>query len=191
MKTFSFNLCKYTITVTIEKKPYKTATEKYAEQCAYSFTGWNYDEALKPHTVDAKDVKFGETVVYHGPFHGYESEEIKMEEKTSGEPMVDPNLVLYNYCEKYIESQREILSESTLNGYRNIINNHLGYLMRTYLGDITNEDIQRSFDAEIEKGLSKKTLKGYKSFITKVLAVYRPDFTPEIRIEKEPTDETT
>jgi len=118
-------------------------------------------------------------------------EEIKMEEKTSGEPMVDPNLILYNYCEKYIESQREILSESTLNGYKNIINNHLGCLMRTYLGDATNEDIQRSFDVEIEKGLSKKTLKGYKSFILKVLAVYRPDFTPEIRIEKESTDETT
>lgn len=147
MKSYNFNICKYHVTITIERKTYKVAEEKPAE-------------------------------------------EIKMEEKTSGEPMVDPNLILYNYCEKYIESRREILSESTLNGYTNIINNHLGHLMRTYLGDVTNKDIQRSFDAEIDKGLSVKTLKGYKSFITKVLAEYRPDLHPNIRVTKETSNET-
>lgn len=156
MKIYNFNICKYHVTITIEKRKYET--------------------------IDR--LEMAKDLVKSQP------EEIKMEEKTSGEPMVDPNLILYNYCEKYIESQREILSESTLNGYTNIINNHLGYLMRTYLGDATNEDIQNAFDAEIEKGLSKKTLKGYKSFITKVLAVYRPDFKPEIRIEKESANET-
>lgn len=117
-------------------------------------------------------------------------EEIKMEEKTAVELMVDPNLILYNYCEEYIESQRGILSEFTLKNYKNIIDNHLGFLMRTYLGDITNEIIQRSFDIEIEKGLSVKTLKGYRSFILKVLTEYRPDFHPNIRVIKEGVNET-
>ena len=156
MKTYNFNICKYNMTITIEKRKYET--------------------------IDR--LEMAKDLVKSQP------DEIKMEEKTSGEPMVDPNLILYNYCEKYIESRREILSESTLNGYTNIINNHLGHLMRTYLGDVTNEDIQRSFDAEIDKGLSKKTLKGYKSFITKVLAEYRPDLHPNIRVTKETSNET-
>lgn len=146
MKTYNFNICKYHITVIIERKTYKTAEEKSAE-------------------------------------------EIKMEEKTAVELMVDPNLILYNYCEEYIESQRGILSEFTIKNYKNIIDNHLGFLMRTYLGDITNEIIQRSFDIEIEKGLNVKTLKGYRSFILKVLTKYRPDFHPNIRVTKETSNE--
>lgn len=57
------------------------------------------------------------------------------------------------------------------------------------LDRLTEEHLQEAFDAEIAKGLSVKTLKGYKTFILKVLAEYRPDFHPNIRLTKEDVNE--
>lgn len=140
MKTYNFNICKYHITVTIERKPYKAAEEKPAE-------------------------------------------EIKMEELE--------HLCFMEAAEKYIDSKRGELMPSTIKGYENIIYHHLNDVWLIYLTKLTEEHLQQAFDSEIEKGLSKKTLSGYRSFVLKVLAVYRPDFNPEIRIEKESADENT
>ena len=125
-------------------------------------------------------------------------EEIKMEEKdpvqglkeqglptavVAGEEVVGPvTPCFYNACVEYIESQKGKLSDATLRGYQNIANNHLDLLMECYLYDVTEELIQKSFDEEIAKGLSEKTIKGYRSFVTKVLTDYRPDLVLEIRV---------
>ena len=139
MKTYIFNICKYHITVAIERKPYKTAEEKPVE-------------------------------------------EIKMEEPE--------RLCLMEAAEKYLKSQREVLASSTLKGYENIIDHHFNGLWLVWLDKLTEEHLQSAFDGEIEKGLSVKTLKGYRTFILKVLAEYRPDFHPNIRVTKEGANET-
>ena len=142
---------------------------------------------------------FGRTFVIH--FGKKAKEEIKMEEKehhiphlvhpedwvsTINEPDIPYDKTFYACCIDYIESQRGKLADSTLRGYRNIIDNHLDAIMVWHSVDkITEELIQKAFDEEIAKGLSEKTLKGYRSFILKVLAVYRPDLKPEIRITQE------
>lgn len=142
MKTFSFKFCKYTITVTIERKKYKMVDE------------------------EPKD-------------------EIKMEEPYG-------NLIAVwfsDYCDAYIDTHEGVFAKSTLDGYRNIVNNHLQGLMSCDTLDVCESIIQDAFDREIEKGLSKKTLKGYKSFVLKVIdEYYDPTFKPEIRIEKEITE---
>lgn len=153
MKTFKFNLCKYTITITIEKKTYN-ASNPVVEQEQYTST-------------------VNELV-----------EEIKMEAPEYAYPFVW-------CCEQYIENQEGILAESTLKGYKNIIDKHLGVLMACDYEEITEDVIQDAFTMESAKGLSKKTLKGYRTFILKVLAIYRPDLHPEIRIEKETSNENT
>lgn len=107
--------------------------------------------------------------------------EIKMEEPE--------RLCLMEAAEKYIDSKREELAASTIKGYENIIEHHFNDLWLIWLDKLTEEHIQQAFDNEIEKGLSKKTLSGYRSFILKVLAAYCPDFKPVIRIEKETADE--
>lgn len=142
MKTFSFNLCHYTITVTIEKKPYRSFKDEPAKEL---------------------------------------HEEFKMEVPKT----------VYECVTEYIESQRGVLSDATIKGYENVRNKHFAGLMSCRMKYIDEGVIQRSFDEEIEKGYSKKTIKGYRSFILKVLAVYRPDLHPEIRIEKEIADENT
>lgn len=92
----------------------------------------------------------------------------------------------YRCCIEYIGSQRGKLADSTLKGYQNICAKHLDYIMEgCCVDDIDEFKIQKAFDEEIAKGLSEKTLKGYRSFVLKVLAEYRPDLKPEIRIIQE------
>jgi len=109
--------------------------------------------------------------------------EIKMEEPE--------RLCLMEAAEKYIDSKRGELAASTIKGYENIIEHHFNDLWLIWLDKLTEEHIQQAFDNEIEKGLSKKTLSGYRSFVLKVLAAYRPDFKPEIRVIKETADENS
>lgn len=215
MKTYNFNICKYHVTITIEKKPYMIQkdflgdTQKCCGEQSNSLRQLStyvpdelvdayksapgltplkegirpISEALRPRTVNAKYVEFGETVVYHGPFPGYESEEIKMEEPEC--------LCFMEAAEKYIDSKRGELAPSTIKGYENIIENHFNDLWLIWLDKLTEEHIQSAFNNEIEKGRHVKTLKGYRSFVLKVLAEYRPDFHPNIRVTKENTDENT
>ena len=145
MKTYNFNICKYHVTIAIERKNYKTA------------------------------------------------EEIKMEEKPSTHEMFWPNYIPFSeYCEAYIDGHAGIYSEATLKGYKNIIDNHLDNLMACDVQDVTETCIQDAFDREIDKGLSVKTLKGYKSFVLKVIDEYYDNgFKPEIRVTKEGVNETT
>ena len=108
--------------------------------------------------------------------------EIKMEEPEC--------LCFMEAAEKYIGSKRGELAPSTIKGYENIIDNHLNGLLLIWLDRLTEKHLQDAFDAEIAKGLSVKTLKGYRTFILKVLAEYRPDFHPNIRVTKEGVNET-
>ena len=150
MKTYNFNICKYHITVTIERKPYKAAEEKPAEK-------------------------------------------IKMEEKPSTHEMFWPDYIPFSeYCEAYIDGHVGIYADTTLKSYKNIVDNHLGNLMACDVQDVTETCIQDAFDDEIEKGLSIKTLKGYKAFILKVIDEYYDNgFKPEIRVTKETANEIT
>ena len=96
-----------------------------------------------------------------------------------------------NCCNYYINTHHGAFAESTLNGYKTIVNSHLVLLMDCDVDKVTEEIIQDAFDEEIAKSLSVKTLKGYKTFILKVLAEYRPDFHPNIRVTKEGVNENS
>ena len=108
----------------------------------------------------------------------------KVEEPSEKIKMEVPKTV-YECVTEYIDSQRGILSDATIKGYEIIRDKHFAGLMSCRMKFIDEGVIQRAFNEEIAKGYSKKTIKGYRSFILKVLAVYRPDLHPEIRIEKE------
>ena len=147
MKIYNFNICKYHVTITIEKKNYGTTNPKIVTE------------------------QYTSTV--NEPFP-----EIKME--------VHGTYPLFSHCcNHYINTHHGTFAESTLNGYKTIVNGHLILLMDCDADKVTEEIIQEAFDAEIAKGLSVKTLKGYRTFIMKVLAEYRPDFHPSIRVTKE------
>ena len=164
MKTFSFNLYKYTISVTIEKRKYETTVKDVFDELTEE-QKYKVIERLKI----AKDLVKSQ------------SEEIKMEDMRSVEECFT----------EYIESQRGILSAATIKGYENVRDKHLDRIMVCYISRLDEAVIQRAFDEELAKGYSEKTIKGYKTLLMKVLAVYRPDLHPEIRIKKEAADENT
>lgn len=149
MKSYNFNIYKYHVAITIERKNYKTAEEKPVE-------------------------------------------EIKMEEKPTTHETFWPIYIPFSeYCTAYIDGHVGIYADATLKGYKNIVENHLGNLMACDVQDVTETCIQDAFNDEIEKGLSVKTLKGYKAFILKVIDEYYDNgFKPEIRVTKEGVNET-
>lgn len=169
MKSYNFNICKYHITITIKRKTFKAVEEKPQEEIKMEDKEYHVPHFVYPDqyvsTVNEPDIP---TAVI------------------AGEEVVGPvTPCFYNACVEYIESQKGKLSNATLRGYQNIANNHLDLLMECYLYDVTEELIQKSFDEEIAKGLSEKTIKGYRSFVTKVLTDYRPDLVLEIRVKPE------
>ena len=158
MKTYNFNICKYHITITIEKRKYET--------------------------IDR--LEMAKDLVKSQP------EEIKMEEKPTTHETFWPIYIPFSeYCTAYIDGHVGIYSDATLKGSRNIVEKHLDSLMVCDIQDVTETCIQDAFDCEIDKGLSVKTLKGYKSFVLKVIDEYYDNgFMPNIRVTKETVDET-
>ena len=152
MKTYNFNICKYHVTITIEKKNYEVINLKIVSE------------------------QYASTVNEPLP-------EIKMEKEV-------PDLCFLEAAERYIAAQFGVLAPSTIKNYKNIVEKHLSSIWLIRLDRLTEDHLQEAFDEEIAKGLSIKTLKGYRTFILKVLAEYRPDFHPNIRVTKEGANET-
>lgn len=148
MKTYSFNIFKCHVTITIEKRKYET--------------------------IDR--LEMAKELVKSQP------DEIKMEEPE--------DLCFLEAAERYIAAQLGVLAPSTIKSYENIIEKHLSSIWLIWLDRLTEEHLQEAFDEEIAKGLSVKTLKGYRSLVLKVLAEYRPDFHPNIHVTKEGDNET-
>ena len=168
MKTFNFNICKYHITIMIEKKIYEDTDSRIVSER-------NESTPIAPVFVSKQYV----STVNEPPLP-----EIKMEEEAH-------DLCVLEAAYKYIDSKFGKLADSTRKGYKNIVENHLSSIWLYRLDRLTEEHLQEAFDAEIAKGLSVKTLKGYRTFIIKVLAEYRPDFHPNIRVTKEGVNETS
>lgn len=186
MKTYNFNIYKYHVTITIEKKNFKPVDVDKHTDNKIAHASWLESVA-------------SDGLFEHGRNNGYPftpneiretlginepTGKIKMEEKAS-------DLCVLEAAEKYIQAKRGKLADSTRKGYMNIVDNHLSGIWLYRLDRLTEEHLQETFDAEIAKGLSVKTLKGYRSFILKVLAEYRPDFHPNIRVTKEGVNETS
>lgn len=185
MKTYNFNICKYHATITIEKKKFKAidADDHADNKIAHAF--WLESvasEGLFEH-VRNNGYPFTPNEIREALGINEPTEEIKMEEKAS-------DLCVLEAAEKYIQAKRGKLADSTRKGYKNIVDNHLSGIWLYRLDRLTEEHLQKAFDEEIAKRLSVKTLKGYRTFIMKVLAEYRPDFHPNIRVIKEGVNET-
>ena len=84
----------------------------------------------------------------------------------------------------YIKEQREDFSKSTLGTWAGIRDKHLQSIMDCDIYGLTEHQIQKAIDDELETGLSVNTVKKYKSLVLKVLDAYRPDYKPVIVVKK-------
>lgn len=76
----------------------------------------------------------------------------------------------------YIQSKENVLSPSTIGGYRVTRRNHLQGLMDVPLDDVTNALVQEEIN-RCALSLSPKTLRNAHGLLSAALGVYLPDFT--------------
>lgn len=76
----------------------------------------------------------------------------------------------------YIQNKENVLSPSTIGGYRVSRRNHLQDLMDIPLNDIDNRTVQAAINREALR-LSPKTLRNAHGLLSAALGVYLPDFT--------------
>lgn len=81
----------------------------------------------------------------------------------------------------YIASKENVLSPSTIGGYRVTRRNQMQGLMGIQLTDLTNSDIQAEFNREALR-LSPKTLRNARGLLSAALSVYMPDFTVRVSL---------
>lgn len=77
--------------------------------------------------------------------------------------------------DKYIERKQNVLSPSTIGGYKVSRRNHLQSLMDVPLKDITNDIVQAAINEDAVT-LSAKTLRNAHGLLSAALGMYLPDF---------------
>lgn len=78
--------------------------------------------------------------------------------------------------DRYIDSKENVLSPSTIRGYRGIRKNCLQGIMDVPLDDVTNMIVQSAINRDALH-LSPKSLRNAHGLLSAALAVYLPDFT--------------
>lgn len=78
---------------------------------------------------------------------------------------------------RYVDSKENVLSPSTVRGYRRICRNNLTELQKVQLNDLTNELIQKAVNAEAVKHKPKTVSNSY-GLLTAALKMFLPDFRP-------------
>lgn len=85
--------------------------------------------------------------------------------------------------DKYIESKSNILSPTTISGYRGIRRNNLQSLMDIKLADITRQAVQQAINHDAVS-LSPKSISNAYGLLSAALGVYAPDFNCKVTLPK-------
>ena len=85
------------------------------------------------------------------------------------------------YAKKYIETKRNVLSESTAGGYQKLIRALSAEFKSKKLYDIEIQDIQEEVN-RYAKGRSPKSVKNFHGFISAVLKLYRPRLNSTVKL---------
>lgn len=87
------------------------------------------------------------------------------------------HILLSDAMDRVMESKRNLISPSTYRSYRAIRNNNLQGLMRCYVDEITQEQIQVAINNEALSH-APKTVFNMHGFLVSVITTFRPDFVP-------------
>lgn len=85
--------------------------------------------------------------------------------------------------DKYIDSKSNILSPTTISGYKGIRRNNLQGLMDIKLRDLTNEAIQAAINTDAVK-LSAKSVSNAHGLLRSALSVYAPNMNIRVTLPK-------
>lgn len=92
-------------------------------------------------------------------------------------------------AEEYIKMKSNVLSPSTIKGYRSLMSQYSENFMNMNLLQIENADIQKEINS-LSAGRSPKTIRNLHGFISSILGLFRPDMkiytTLPKKVKKEP-----
>ena len=88
--------------------------------------------------------------------------------------IVPENMTLSEAIDKYIESKKNILSPSTIAGYKVVKRNRFQDIMQLKLKNIDSEKVQLAINSDAKEH-SEKTLRNALGLVKTVLAVYAPE----------------
>lgn len=84
------------------------------------------------------------------------------------------DVTLRNAMERYIETRRNVIEETTLRSYRQVLDNRFKAIMDTKLTDLQPIQIQQAINLEAET-ISPKTIKNAYGLLKSVLKMYNAD----------------
>ena len=93
------------------------------------------------------------------------------------------NITVGQAIEKYIDLKSNILSPSTIKGYRSMKRNNLQSLMHIPLIMLTNQEVQKAINIEAVNH-QPKTVHNMHGLLASVIAVYRPEFVLRTTLPK-------
>ena len=83
--------------------------------------------------------------------------------------------------EKYCEAKENVLSPSTIRAYKSMTRNAYSDIISKRTDHLSNLDIQKAMNA-LAKEHSPKYVRNAYGFLTAVLALYQPDFSPQSKL---------
>lgn len=109
--------------------------------------------------------------------------ELMAAEYVNGKTKGSYNRTIGECIDEYISMKENILSPTTISGYKKLRRNSLAGLCHYNISSITNEDLQRYFN-RISARLSPKYVKNSCGFLASVFRIYRSDFRMNITLPK-------
>lgn len=85
--------------------------------------------------------------------------------------------------DRYIDSKTNVLSPTTIEGYKKLRRNHIKDIEKIKLDSLTNETIQKWINASAMK-ISAKTISNMYGLLHSTLSLLRPDYVPNIRLPR-------
>lgn len=76
----------------------------------------------------------------------------------------------------YIKLNWDVLSPSTLLGYKRYADNYFPSIMQIRITDLTQLDVQKAVEQEAKRGIAPKTIRNVHGYLSKVLKTYRRGF---------------
>lgn len=104
-----------------------------------------------------------------------------IEEKEKRDQEKSGAISLSRAIDLYIEGRGNVLSPSTINGYKEIQRNRFHDLMKTKVFDIDESDVQRAVNQEA-KSVSTKTIKNALGLVVSVISEYKSINVKRIRL---------
>ena len=96
-------------------------------------------------------------------------------------------MTLGDAIDRYLEIKSAVLSPSTLRNYRLVRKVIYPDLTGVYIDQLTTERLQIAVNTQAMTA-SPKTVRNHYGLVTATLAVYRPDFHPNVRLPQKTAD---